>query len=247
MPAALSTGPDRRGLVSWSPPSPPSRARAAPSSPRTSSTWRRTSPSRCTSPRQQYAQKNPELVKKFQEATAESLAYADAHPDEVREIITTYTKIPAERAGRRSTCPSGPPRRTVPRSSGWPNWARRTACSRRPRPGQAAAVRGADAALGAAGLAGFLALGEAVPRLGVVKDAYLPPVSRIADALADELADERLLDGARRHAHRLGAWAWLIAVTAGHRRRGRHRRRARICARRRPPRSSSCARSPRSP
>ncbi len=44
----------------------------------------------------QYAQKNPELVKKFQEATAESLAYADAHPDEARQAITTYTKIPAD-------------------------------------------------------------------------------------------------------------------------------------------------------
>ncbi|GGJ45479.1 ABC transporter substrate-binding protein [Streptomyces brasiliensis] len=43
----------------------------------------------------QYAQQNPDLVKKFQEATAESLAYADAHPDEVRQIVTTYTKIPA--------------------------------------------------------------------------------------------------------------------------------------------------------
>jgi NitT/TauT family transport system substrate-binding protein len=43
-----------------------------------------------------YAQRNPEVVKKFQEATAESLAYADSHPDEVREIITTYTKIPAD-------------------------------------------------------------------------------------------------------------------------------------------------------
>jgi NitT/TauT family transport system substrate-binding protein len=43
-----------------------------------------------------YAQKNPEVVKKFQEATAESLAYADSHPDEVREIVTTYTKIPAD-------------------------------------------------------------------------------------------------------------------------------------------------------
>ncbi|WP_230194151.1 ABC transporter substrate-binding protein [Streptomyces coriariae] len=42
----------------------------------------------------QYAQKNPDVVKKFQEATAESLAYADAHPDEVRRIVTTYTKIP---------------------------------------------------------------------------------------------------------------------------------------------------------
>jgi NitT/TauT family transport system substrate-binding protein len=43
---------------------------------------------------QQYVQKNPETLKKFQEATAESLAYADSHPDEAREIISTYTKIP---------------------------------------------------------------------------------------------------------------------------------------------------------
>ncbi|MFF1738597.1 ABC transporter substrate-binding protein [Streptomyces mirabilis] len=43
----------------------------------------------------QYEQKNPDVVKKFQEATAESLAYADAHPDEVRQAVTTYTKIPA--------------------------------------------------------------------------------------------------------------------------------------------------------
>lgn len=43
----------------------------------------------------QYARQNPELVKKFQEATAESLAYADEHPDEARDIVTTYTKIPA--------------------------------------------------------------------------------------------------------------------------------------------------------
>ncbi|WP_367319631.1 ABC transporter substrate-binding protein [Streptomyces sp. HUAS ZL42] len=44
---------------------------------------------------QQYAQQNPDVVKKFQAATAESLAYADQHPDEVRQIVTTYTKIPA--------------------------------------------------------------------------------------------------------------------------------------------------------
>ncbi|MFJ2171979.1 MULTISPECIES: ABC transporter substrate-binding protein [unclassified Streptomyces] len=42
----------------------------------------------------QYAQRNPETVKKFQEATAESLEYANSHPDEVRRILTTYTKIP---------------------------------------------------------------------------------------------------------------------------------------------------------
>ncbi|MEV0171546.1 ABC transporter substrate-binding protein [Streptomyces sp. NPDC050803] len=43
----------------------------------------------------QYAQEHPDIVKKFQDATAESLAYADAHPDEVRQIVTSYTKIPA--------------------------------------------------------------------------------------------------------------------------------------------------------
>ncbi|MEU5771222.1 ABC transporter substrate-binding protein [Streptomyces asoensis] len=43
----------------------------------------------------QYAQQHPDVVKKFQEATAQSLAYADSHPDEVRRIVTTYTKIPA--------------------------------------------------------------------------------------------------------------------------------------------------------
>jgi NitT/TauT family transport system substrate-binding protein len=36
---------------------------------------------------------DPDLVKRFTEAMNESLAYADAHPDEVREILGTYTKI----------------------------------------------------------------------------------------------------------------------------------------------------------
>ena len=42
-----------------------------------------------------YARQRPDVVAKFQKATAESLAYADAHPDEVRQIVTTYTQIPA--------------------------------------------------------------------------------------------------------------------------------------------------------
>lgn len=50
-------------------------------------------------------------------------------------------------------------------------------------------VRGGDTALGAAGLAAFLALGEAAPRLGLVKEAYFPPTSRIAEALVDEVGD----------------------------------------------------------
>jgi NitT/TauT family transport system substrate-binding protein len=44
------------------------------------------------------ANKNPDLVKRFKEAMAESLAYADAHPDEVRSVLATYTQIKPEQA-----------------------------------------------------------------------------------------------------------------------------------------------------
>lgn len=36
---------------------------------------------------------NPDLVRRFTEAMNESLTYADSHPDEVRAILPTYTKI----------------------------------------------------------------------------------------------------------------------------------------------------------
>nr|BFE71691.1 hypothetical protein GCM10020092_049920 [Actinoplanes digitatis] len=36
---------------------------------------------------------DPDLVKRFTEGVNESLAYADAHPDEVRAVLATYTKI----------------------------------------------------------------------------------------------------------------------------------------------------------
>lgn len=39
---------------------------------------------------------NPDLVKRFTEAMKESLAYADSHPDEARQIIGTYTQIAAD-------------------------------------------------------------------------------------------------------------------------------------------------------
>ncbi|MFE7902714.1 ABC transporter substrate-binding protein [Streptomyces sp. NPDC057424] len=42
------------------------------------------------------AQENPDLVKKFTEAVSESLEYASEHPDEARQIVTTYTKIDGE-------------------------------------------------------------------------------------------------------------------------------------------------------
>ncbi|MEV1082380.1 ABC transporter substrate-binding protein [Streptomyces sp. NPDC050211] len=41
----------------------------------------------------QLTKENPDLVKKFAEAMTESLTYASAHPDEARQILTTYTKI----------------------------------------------------------------------------------------------------------------------------------------------------------
>jgi NitT/TauT family transport system substrate-binding protein len=45
---------------------------------------------------QQLLSKDPDLVKRFTEAMKESLTYADAHPDEVRDALGTYTKIPPE-------------------------------------------------------------------------------------------------------------------------------------------------------
>ena len=45
---------------------------------------------------EQLQQQDPDLVKRFTEAVNESLAYADAHPDEVRNALGTYTKIPPQ-------------------------------------------------------------------------------------------------------------------------------------------------------
>jgi NitT/TauT family transport system substrate-binding protein len=39
---------------------------------------------------------HPELVKRFTEAMAESLRYAEAHPDEARQVVGTYTQIPKD-------------------------------------------------------------------------------------------------------------------------------------------------------
>jgi NitT/TauT family transport system substrate-binding protein len=50
---------------------------------------------------------DPDLVKRFTEAMNESLAYAEAHPDEVRAVIGTYTKID-EKARAALTLPKWP-------------------------------------------------------------------------------------------------------------------------------------------
>lgn len=44
----------------------------------------------------QLAGSNPDLVKRFTDAMKESLAYADSHPDEARDVLATYTKITPE-------------------------------------------------------------------------------------------------------------------------------------------------------
>lgn len=44
---------------------------------------------------EQLEQEDPELVEDFTAAINESTEYADAHPDEVREIVQTYTEIDA--------------------------------------------------------------------------------------------------------------------------------------------------------
>lgn len=78
--------------------------------------------------------------------------------------------------------------------------------ARRPGPG--------NALLGLAGLGGFLALVEAVPRLGLVSPDYLPPTSTIAAALAEEISDVAFWTAL---GDTLTGWALglLIATVAG--------------------------------
>jgi NitT/TauT family transport system substrate-binding protein len=56
----------------------------------------------------QLIDKDPDLVKRFTEAMTESLAYAGGHPDEARQVLTSYTKIdPA--VIQKLTLPKWPP------------------------------------------------------------------------------------------------------------------------------------------
>jgi NitT/TauT family transport system substrate-binding protein len=50
---------------------------------------------------------DPDLVKRFQAAIRQSLAYTQAHPAEARKILTTYTKIPPDVA-QKITLPDWP-------------------------------------------------------------------------------------------------------------------------------------------
>jgi NitT/TauT family transport system substrate-binding protein len=50
---------------------------------------------------------NPGLVARFTVALAKSLEYASSHPDEVRDIVGTYTNVPPE-VRAKMTLPSWP-------------------------------------------------------------------------------------------------------------------------------------------
>ncbi|MDL5199900.1 ABC transporter substrate-binding protein [Streptomyces sp. ALI-76-A] len=56
----------------------------------------------------QVEKQNPGLVKDFAAAMTESLRYATDHPDEARQILTTYTKISGD-VLKRLTLPGWPP------------------------------------------------------------------------------------------------------------------------------------------
>ncbi|WP_369264070.1 ABC transporter permease [Streptomyces sp. R35] len=73
-------------------------------------------------------------------------------------------------------------------------------------------MKGLNTALGAAGLAAFLALGEVVPRVGIVKEAYFPPTSRIASAFWDEITDGAFWSAL---GDTLTGWALGLAIAVG--------------------------------
>jgi NitT/TauT family transport system substrate-binding protein len=57
---------------------------------------------------EQLTKDDPDLVKRFTDAMTESLAYADSHPDEARQVLTTYTQID-EAVIQELTLPKWPP------------------------------------------------------------------------------------------------------------------------------------------
>jgi NitT/TauT family transport system substrate-binding protein len=57
---------------------------------------------------EQLTKDNPDLVTRFTEAMTESLAYADAHPDEACQVLTIYTQVD-EAVIQELTLPKWPP------------------------------------------------------------------------------------------------------------------------------------------
>ncbi|MCX5135660.1 ABC transporter permease [Streptomyces sp. NBC_00340] len=83
---------------------------------------------------------------------------------------------------------------------------------KRRQPHTGGAARVPNAVLGAAGLAAFLAIGEVVPRLGIVKERYFPPTSRIAVALVDEIGERAFWTDL---GDTLTGWALGLAIAVG--------------------------------
>lgn len=66
-----------------------------------------------------YADKNPEIVADFRRAIEAAVRYAEAHPDEVREVIPLFTKVPADIAHKMKL----PSFKSEFSRDGWQKWA----------------------------------------------------------------------------------------------------------------------------
>ncbi|MEV6342993.1 ABC transporter substrate-binding protein [Actinoplanes sp. NPDC051851] len=66
-----------------------------------------------------YAKGNRATVERFRTALTEACAYAEAHPDELRAVLPTYTKVPVALAGKIRL----PHYTTAEDAAGWQQWA----------------------------------------------------------------------------------------------------------------------------
>lgn len=68
---------------------------------------------------EKYAAANRATIDKFRTALTKACEYAQAHPDELRAVLPTYTKVPAELAGKIKL----PVYTTAADAAGWQKWA----------------------------------------------------------------------------------------------------------------------------
>ncbi len=68
---------------------------------------------------EKYVKSNRETVDKFRAALTKACEYAQAHPDELRAVLPTYTKVPAALAGQIKV----PVYTTAADAAGWQKWA----------------------------------------------------------------------------------------------------------------------------
>ena len=169
---------------------------------------------------EKYAQENADVVERFQRAMNKSLEFAPQNPDEVRRIITTYTKTP-EAAAEKMALPTwstevdGEAMNTLVELSKKYGVLKgdvdvdafvelrltlTATTSRHARP----ALRVPDAALPWLGVLGVLVLIELVVRAGLISSRYFPPITETGAALVRPARRERVLDRDRAHARGLG-------------------------------------------